>query len=121
MAVVAKKGDGEGGSSGTDYSVDFTPSPPGIDVTVCGTGASITFNRQGFAATSTGAFDTVWSSLTPVLRAVGQVTPTSVQATLSCTNGVRSGTMSATGSGGAYNGTFSFGTSTGQVSIRRFN
>lgn len=123
-AVVAAKAHDSGGSDTSEstarYQVSFLPSPPGIDASVCGSGStSITFNAQGVTADKNGAFDIVWSPSTPVLRAVGQVTPTTFSANLACTNGARTGSISATGSNGSYSGTFEFGSSRGQVTVTK--
>lgn len=105
------------------YSLSFSPSPPGLDVTPCSPdGKSITFNSQGIELDSAGNFNNVWSPSTPVVRASGQLTATSVRAILACTNGAGpTGSVSATGSNGSYTGTFEFGSSRGQVSIVRSN
>lgn len=126
--VAAKGGEDSGGSpssSGSSRSVAITISflpAPGIDVSACGPGLS-TFSSQGVSFTEpSGSFDTTWSPATPnVMRATGSASPTSLQANISCTNGARAGTITATGSNYTMSGTFEFGSSRGQVSVVRQN
>lgn len=129
-AVVASKGGGESdsgssGSSGTGggsrsiYNVLFLPSPPGIDVSVC-LGRPLSWCCQNVSADANGKFDETWAPSEPnTARISGSVNATSFQATLTCTNGARSGTISATGSNNSFSGTFAFGSSAGQVSITK--
>jgi hypothetical protein len=128
-AGVAVAGGGDSGgdtsSSGSNRSVSISISflpGPGIDISVCGPGLS-TFSSQGVSFTEpSGSFDTTWSPATPnVMRATGTASPTSLQANISCTNGARAGTITATGSNYTMSGTFEFGPSRGQVSVVRQN
>ena len=110
---------GPSGSQGSSYDVSFLPNPPGIDVSVCA-GRPLTWSSQNVSADSSGNFNQTWAVNEPnTARVSGQVTATMFQATLACTNGARTGSITASGSGGSYSGTFSFGPSNGQVSIRK--
>lgn len=115
-------GDSSSGPSGSQvslYDVSFLPNPPGIDVSVCA-GRPLTWSSQNVSADSSGNFNQTWAVNEPnTARVSGQVTATMFQATLACTNGARTGSITASGSGGSYSGTFSFGPSNGQVSIRK--
>lgn len=105
------------------YTVTFSPAPPGLNATPCSPdGKEITYNVQGLEPDGAGNFNNIWSPSTPVLRASGQLTSTTVRATLTCTSGAGpTGSLNATGSNGSYTGTFEFGSSRGQVSIARSN
>jgi hypothetical protein len=123
---VSKSGESDDGgddspSSNISLSIAFLPLP-GIDVSVCGPGLT-TFNGQGVNFPSpSGSFNETWSPSTPnVMRVTGTGSPTSLQANISCTNGARSGTITASGSGYTMSGTFEFGPSRGQVSVTRTN
>ena len=71
-------------------------------------------------ADANGNFNETWSVNEPnTMRVAGQVTATTFQATLTCVNGAQSGSISATGSTNSYSGTFAFGASTGQISVRK--
>jgi len=124
VAVALPKGDssssdssstsGTSGSSKTIYGVSF---PGFIDVSVCA-GRQLIWSSHNVSADGSGNFNETWSVNEPnTVRVAGQVTPTTFQATLNCTNGARSGSISATGSGNSYSGSFSFGPSTGPVSV----
>ena len=123
VAVALPKGDsssdpstapGTSTSSKTLYGVSF---PGFIDVSVCA-GRQLLWSSHNVSADANGNFNETWSVNEPnTMRVAGQVTSTSFQATLTCTNGARSGSLTATGSGGSYSGTFSFGSSTGPVSV----
>lgn len=103
----------------TIYDIAFQPSPPGLDVSVCA-GVPTTFSGvAGIQVTSGGTFDTVASQNTPVLRVVGSVTATTFQATLTCTNGAQSGSLSATGANNSYSGSFTFGNQRGQCTVTK--
>jgi hypothetical protein len=131
VAVGAAKGGGEeptdpgsgpngGGPTGAVYSVGFVPTLPGLDVSACA-GRPLNWGSQALSVpNTTGGFDDVWSPNEPnTLRIAGQLSATSFQAAISCVNGARSGTISATGANGNYNGTFEFGNSRGQVTVTR--
>jgi len=107
---------GTTGSSKTLYGISF---PGFIDVSVCA-GRQLIWSSHNVSADASGNFNETWSVSEPnTMRVAGQVTPTSFQATLSCTNGARTGSISATGSGNSYSGSFSFGPSTGPVSVTK--
>jgi hypothetical protein len=130
VAVSAAGSGDEGGQDGSDgppapgafYSVNFLPSPPGIDVSACA-GRPLTWSSQSTGPKGTGglgAFDDTWSPMDPnTVRVTGTVTETSFNATIACTNGAASGTLSATGSGGNYQGTFTFGSQRGSITVQR--
>ncbi len=123
VAVAAAKGGGDdnssasGGSPPPLYGVAFLP--PGVDVSVCA-GRQLTWSSHNVSPDANGNFNQTWSVNEPnTMRVTGQVTATTFQATLTCVNGARSGSLSATGSNNSYNGTFAFGPSTGQVAITK--
>lgn len=90
---------------------------PDIDVSPCA-GSRLVWNSQNVSPDSAGNFDTTWSPGQPnTVRIRGQVTPTAFNATVSCVSGSASGSISATGSGGTYRGTFQFGASQGSVTV----
>jgi hypothetical protein len=108
-----------------------TPSPGGgviyvvtipapfIDVSNC-SGQMTTFGGWNIStAAADGTFNEVHSVMTPVLRVVGQITSTSMNANLSCLNGAGTGSMSASGSNFSLSGTFTFNGRTGPFSVRR--
>jgi hypothetical protein len=109
-----------GGPSAAHWNIHFTPM---IAVSACATAqypAPIDYSSQAFTPDSTtGAFQEIWSVSTPVLEVSGLLTPTQVTQTLRCTTPslTTAGEISATWTGTRYEGTFSFGGSTGQVSI----
>jgi hypothetical protein len=112
-------GSAPGGGTRTSFDVAFLPSPPGIDVSPCA-GRMVTWCCQVLDADASGNFDFTWAPSEPnTLRVTGRVTDTAVTATLSCTNGAASGSLTATGSGGTYQGSFSLGTSHGNVTVSR--
>jgi hypothetical protein len=124
VAVAAAGGDGKGsdGDSGevsVVYSVSFGP-PPGMDVSVC-VGSNLTWSGQSVVVRGgTGAFDVTWAPTQPnTLRATGTVTATAFNANIACVSGAASGTLSATGSGGTYTGTFALGASRGPLTVTR--
>jgi hypothetical protein len=105
--------------SGGFYTIFFMPQPPGIDVSAC-TSAPLTWSAQNVQYDANGNFDNVWSPSQPnTLRVVGRVTATTLQATLTCVSGARSGSISATGANGSFSGSFDFGGQRGQVTITR--
>ncbi len=141
VAVAAGKGGGGSTSSTTTGSSNTTQpgttSPPAtsappstlrydvvvtsqnqLDVTVCA-GRPTTFGGGPLDVTPTGAFDMIWSVITPVLRVQGQLNETNFQASLTCTSGGPTGSMTANGSGGRYTGSFNFATSQGSISVTR--
>jgi len=129
-AVVAKGGGGDGESSSSSstgsgganrsvYSMLFLPSPPGIDMSVC-VGRPLTWSSQALSVEANGTFNDTWAPNEPnTARVAGNLTATAFQAMITCTNGARSGTISASGSNNTYSGTFAFGSSTGQVSVTK--
>ena len=122
VALALPKGDsssdssstsGTSGSSKTIYGVSF---PGMIDVSVCA-GHQLLWSSHNVSADAGGSFNETWSVNEPnTMRVTGQVTPTTFQATITCINGARSGSISASGSNGSYNGSFSFG-GTGPVAV----
>jgi hypothetical protein len=101
------------------YDVSLSPA---VDASVCNNGQQAGFNSQIFTTDQSGHFSTVWSTSTPVVSVVGDVTNSSVSATMSCLNtGSGSGSIQASrpGSTGNYTGTYSFNSQTGQVTISR--
>ena len=123
MAVKAAGGEDDGSDgSGTGvsmpfYSVMMMPLP-GIDLTSCG--RAVTWTSQNVTPDRSGHFDTTWSPNEPnTLRVVGTVTDTTFDASLSCVTGNGSGSMAATGSGGTYQGTFSFNAQRGSITVVR--
>lgn len=110
---------GPGGSTRSILNVTFLPSPPGIDVSVCST-RQLTWGGQTVSVDANGNFNETWAPNEPnTARISGQATATTFQATIACTNGARTGSMTATGSNGSYSGTFAFGPSTGQLTITK--
>ena len=127
VAVAAAHGgdngsSGRGGGGGTrsvGYDISFLPSPPGIDVSTCA-GQPLTWCCQTVHADTAGNFDETWAPSQPnTARIAGHATDTTFTATLTCTNGATSGSLSATGSGGTYQGSFSFGSSRGNITVQR--
>jgi hypothetical protein len=124
-AVVAAKAAGggdknnDGGVSPEQGSVYTVMIPlPGLDVSPCGTAAFWT--SQNVGADANGRFDITWAPTQPnTLRVVGTVTATAFNATLTCVSGNGSGSLSATGSGGTYQGTFNFNTQRGSITVVR--
>jgi len=124
-AVVAAKaasgeddggGDSGGGQRNVLYSV-MIPLP-GLDVSPCGSTARWT--SQVVTADASGRFDTTWAPNEPnTMRVIGTATDTAFNATLSCVSGSGSGSMAATGSGGTYQGTFSFAAQRGSITVQR--
>jgi hypothetical protein len=124
-AVAVASGGGDDGTDGggapqpIQYSVIF-PQFPGIDVSVCA-GRSVTWNGQSIVVfTNNPAFDTTWSPNEPnTLRVTGTATDTAFNANIACVNGAASGTISATGTGGSLQGSFTLGSQRGPVNVRR--
>jgi hypothetical protein len=111
-ALVARGS--EGREDFAQYQVVFPA--PGLDVRTCGASLSMQVIRT---TDSSGNFNDEWG-LPPIVRALGQVTPTTVRATLSCLSGSGpTGSLSAEGSGGSYQGTWEFSGSRGPVTITR--
>ena len=125
-AVVVGKGGGSDSSSGAcgyantcAYNLAFLPSPPGILVSICtGVVTSSGLTGQSLTVDSQGNFNDVSSN---IIRVAGRLTETSFNATMSCANGSGpTGSMTATGSGWSYNGTFDFAGSRGTIQVMRF-
>lgn len=92
---------------------------PFINVSNC-SGQSTTFGGWNITtAAPDGTFSEVHSIMTPVLRVTGQITATSLNASLSCVNGAGTGNMSASGSNFSLSGTFTFNGRTGPFSVAR--
>jgi hypothetical protein len=101
------------------YDVTFLPSPPGIDVSACAGGRTLTWCCQNISAPS-GTFDTTWAPNEPnTMRVAGTVNDTTFAATLACVSGSGAGSIQASGSGGNYQGTWTFSGQRGAVSITR--
>jgi len=101
------------------YTVFFLPSPPGIDVSACA-GRSLGWCCQNVSADSSGIFNTTWSPSDPnVLRVTGSVNETTFNASLACVSGAGSGTVQASGSGGTYEGNWTFAGQRGTVRVTR--
>jgi hypothetical protein len=110
---------GGGGGTNVVYGVTFGPGPSSLDVSSCA-GRQLTWCCQNVNADASGHFDTTWSPSDPgLLRVTGTVTATDFTASLACTSGGTTGTISATGSGGTYQGTFRFGSSSGSATVAR--
>ena len=112
-------GSGDGGARSVSYGVSFLPNPPGIDVSTCA-GRPLTWCCQNVHADAGGNFDETWAPTEPnTARIAGHVTDTAFTATLSCTSGAGSGSLSASGTGGTYQGSFAFGASRGSITVTR--
>jgi hypothetical protein len=100
------------------YQVSFPL--PGMDLSVCA-GRPLSWTDQAIdVAGGTGSFDTTWSPSEPnVLHVSGSVTDTVFTAQINCVSGAATGTLSATGSGGTYQGTFSLGGKGGPMTVTR--
>ena len=92
---------------------------PAIDVSACATAQypSIgAFSSQ--VLTDRGGFvDETWPPMTPVLRINGSIHAGAISLNLSCTDNSSFGSLNAMWTGTRYEGTFTFGASSGQVSI----
>lgn len=101
---------------GTGYNVTF---PNNLDCSACA-GKPLTFNSEVVIADESGNFSTIWEPANAVLSVNGTVTATTFTATLACITGQGpTGTIDATGDGTTFSGTYTFGTSTGAVSIKK--
>jgi hypothetical protein len=123
-AVVPKNEDSSSGNSPapsptpqTTYDVVFTP-PATLNLIPCGANSGIT-GLAGIQTDSSGAFNSLQTQVTPVMRVTGQATSTTFNATLACTNGAVTGSLSATGGPNSYSGTFSFGSSSGGLTVTK--
>ena len=94
-------------STGLDVSACSTPQYPNMQ-----SWSSQVFSDQN------GTVDEYWSPGTPVLHLAGSISASQVFINLSCTNGNMFGFINATWTGTRYEGSFGFGSSSGQVSIR---
>ena len=101
------------------YGVSFGP-PPGFDVSVCA-GHPLQWSSQNVGVRGgTGPFDTTWSPSEPnVLHVSGTVTDTTFNANINCTSGAATGTLSATGAGGTYQGSATLGSQRGPITVTR--
>ena len=99
--------------------VSFAP-PPGMDVSVCA-GHPLQWSSQAVNVSGgTGSFDTTWSPSEPnTLHVSGTVTATAFNANINCTSGAATGTLTATGSGGTYQGSFALGGQRGPITVTR--
>lgn len=126
VVAASKSGDdAPGGPTGNLSS----PSPrvfgvtfaqPGIDVSVCA-GRALGWCCQNVNAQADGTFNEVWSPGDPnTMRVIGRVDQSRFDASLTCASGVGpTGSISTTGNGTSFNGTFSFGASQGSISVAR--
>ncbi|MEI6233772.1 MAG: hypothetical protein WCT04_12010 [Planctomycetota bacterium] len=98
--------------------INFSPD---IVVTACNGNVATQWNSQGIEADhATGNFDFNLSPSEPnVLNLKGNVNATTFNAALKCATGTGgpTGTITATGSGNSYTGTYVLGSSTGNVTI----
>ena len=123
VVVASKNGEESNSGGGTTvappatYDVVFQP-PTTLNIAACGAVGNIT-GLAGIQPDSSGAFNMLQTQSTPVLRMTGQVTPTTFQATLACTNGAQSGSLSATGANNSYSGTFTFGSQSGALTVTK--
>lgn len=107
------------GAAPSVYNVFFLPSPPGIDVSACA-GQGLTWCCQNVIPDSSGNFSTVWAPSQPnVMRVTGSVNETTFNANLACVSGAGSGSVQASGSGGNYQGSWSFSGQSGTVTVTR--
>lgn len=109
-----------GGNGGAFWNLIWGP---GIDVSACGTTA-VGFRSQSFTIDAGGAFHAVWSPSTPnTLKADGVMSlPTSapgatVTGALQCVNGATTGSFTGFWNVTQYDGTFTFGTQTGETAV----
>jgi hypothetical protein len=125
LAVASGAGGGDGGRcchTGT-FTLEFSPF---IDITVCGVGqtqiSGVGFTIPSLVIAPQGNFD---SAVGPTsfagkpLRAVGFISPTSFNATVSCAAGAPNTiSLSATGSNYNFSGSFTFGGRSGTWTVR---
>lgn len=93
---------------------------PAINVSACSTAEypnMVSFASQVFGDYG-GNVDETWSPMTPVLDVTGSINTFQVSLTLACTNGNAAGTITAAWDGTRYEGTYTLGAASGQVSIR---
>jgi hypothetical protein len=123
VAGASKGEDSKNSNNGTMpalaifYDVSFTP-PATLNLAPCGANTTVV-GLAGITPDSSGAFNEVHTQTTPVVRVTGQMTPTTFSATLTCTNGALTGSLSATGANNSYSGTFSFGSSSGALTVMK--
>ena len=100
------------------YTVAFRPLLRGPDP--CGVPAPGGLCAQAIVPRGDlGAFHEFWSPGTPVIEVDGNITETTFTATMRCTNGSASGSISATWNGSRYLGTWTFGNRSGTARIDR--
>ena len=124
VAVVPKGEDSSDGNNGNSnntpppsYDVVFT-LPASLNLIPCGANAGIS-GLAGITPNSSGAFSELHTQGTPVLRVTGQMTPTTFTASLACVNGAQTGSLSATGGPNSYTGSFTFGSSSGGLTVTK--
>ena len=113
-------GAGNGGDNGSTgprpLDVTFTPD---VDVSACA-GRQLSWCCQNLHPDASGRFDETWSPGEPnTARITGSASDTTFTATLTCVSGGSSGSLSASGSGGTYQGSFAFGNSRGALTVKR--
>jgi hypothetical protein len=129
LVVASKAGGKDEGSTGGQgnvptriYNIVFGATPQnGIDVSAC-VGRPLSWCCQNINQVQPdGSFNIVWSPTDPnTVRVVGRVDSTRLDATLSCVSGAGpTGSITATGNGSSYSGSFSFASSQGSVTITR--
>jgi len=126
--AIASMKDDDGGAPGDTtenrarvFGVNFGAPPGGLNVTPC-VGTPTIWNTQNFNELQPdGSFNIIWAPTHPnTVRVTGRIDATRADATLSCVSGAGpTGSITATGNGTTYSGTFSFGTSQGAVAITR--
>jgi hypothetical protein len=122
VAVKASSGedDSDGGAGGGPQpaAYDVNIPLPGLDVSPCG--RAVRWTSQTVSVDGNGRFDTTWAPNEPnTMRVTGTLTATTFNATLNCVSGSGSGSMSATGGGGTYQGTFNFAAQSGSITVVR--
>jgi hypothetical protein len=112
-------GQNPGSGGPTALTVFFLPNLPGIDVSACA-GRSLTWCCQNVTPDPSGNFNNTWSPNEPnVLRVTGSANETTFNASLACVSGSGSGSITATGGGGTYEGSWTFAGQRGNVRVTR--
>jgi hypothetical protein len=94
------------GTGPSIYSVVFAPL---LDVSACA-GRQLTWSSQVISVDAAGSFDSIWAPNEPnTARITGRLDASSFSANLSCFSGSNATTLQASGSGGSYAGSFTFG------------
>lgn len=102
------------------YTIAFRPLLRGLDPGPCGVNAPGGLCSQAIIPRGDlGAFHEIWEPSRPVIEVDGNITDTTFTATLRCTNGAASGSISATWDGARYVGTWTFAGGGGPVRVER--